>query len=83
MPSELLGSFAGEDQDLEKQIGCVAAIFQMFDRHIFLARQQRDRHEHKKIPSGTIPTGLYILYLILVSLLSFDLCHSHKQKREN
>ncbi|XP_074562191.1 uncharacterized protein LOC141818636 isoform X2 [Curcuma longa] len=55
MPSELLGSFASEDQDLEKQIGCVTAIFQMFDRRIFLARQPRNRHEHKKIPSGHAP----------------------------
>ncbi|XP_042471156.1 protein LONGIFOLIA 1-like isoform X2 [Zingiber officinale] len=52
MAPELLGSFAGEDQDLEKQIGCVTAIFQMFDRRILLARQQRNRHQHKKIPSG-------------------------------
>ncbi|KAG6513452.1 hypothetical protein ZIOFF_023782 [Zingiber officinale] len=50
MPAKLLKSFASENPDLEKQIGCVAGIFQMFDRHIFFARQRPNRHKHKKFP---------------------------------
>ncbi|XP_074583937.1 uncharacterized protein LOC141839965 [Curcuma longa] len=50
MPAKLLKSFAGENPDLEKQIGCVAGIFQMFDRRIFLARQRPNRHKHNKFP---------------------------------
>ncbi|KAL2340665.1 hypothetical protein Fmac_008605 [Flemingia macrophylla] len=49
MAAKLLHSLADDNPDLQKQIGCMTGIFQLFDRnHIITAR----RISQKKLPSG-------------------------------
>ncbi|KAF7806272.1 protein LONGIFOLIA 2 isoform X1 [Senna tora] len=50
MAAKLLHSLADENPDLQKQIGCMTGIFQLFDRHhnILTAR----RITHKRLPPG-------------------------------
>ncbi|WOL17670.1 protein LONGIFOLIA 1-like [Canna indica] len=52
MPAKLVKKFPNENPDLEKQFGCVNAIFQMFDRHHFLTGRRPNDHKNKKLPSG-------------------------------
>ncbi|KAL5077974.1 hypothetical protein RYX36_016958 [Vicia faba] len=46
MAAKLLHSLADDNQDLQKQIGCMTGIFQLFDRHQILTARQ------KRLPSG-------------------------------
>ncbi|XP_020208263.1 protein LONGIFOLIA 2 [Cajanus cajan] len=49
MAAKLLHSLADDNPDLQKQIGCMTGIFQLFDRnHIITAR----RISQKRLPSG-------------------------------
>lgn len=49
MAAKLLHSLADENPDLQKQIGCMTGIFQLFDRnHILTPR----RITHKRLPHG-------------------------------
>ncbi|CAI9754100.1 unnamed protein product [Fraxinus pennsylvanica] len=48
MAAKLLHSLTDENPDLQKQVGCMTGIFQMFDRHHILTGQ----HTPKRIPSG-------------------------------
>ncbi|KAG7012095.1 Protein LONGIFOLIA 1, partial [Cucurbita argyrosperma subsp. argyrosperma] len=50
MAAKLLHSLADENPDLQKQIGCMTGILQLFDRqHILSGRQLR----HRRLPPGT------------------------------
>ncbi|KAA8547905.1 hypothetical protein F0562_004334 [Nyssa sinensis] len=40
MSANLLHSLTDENRDLQKQIGCMNGIFQLFDRHHFLSRRR-------------------------------------------
>ncbi|XP_071721966.1 LOW QUALITY PROTEIN: protein LONGIFOLIA 1-like [Rutidosis leptorrhynchoides] len=51
MAAKLLHSLADENPDLQKQIGCMTGIFQLFDRHNSLHTK---RLPHKRLPN---PTG--------------------------
>ncbi|KAE8658308.1 hypothetical protein F3Y22_tig00116971pilonHSYRG00117 [Hibiscus syriacus] len=55
MAAKLLHSLADENPDLQKQIGCMTGIFQIFDRHQMVTAK---RLGHRKLPAadGTIPT---------------------------
>ncbi|ESW10354.1 hypothetical protein PHAVU_009G202300 [Phaseolus vulgaris] len=49
MAAKLLQSLADDNPDLQKQIGCMTGIFQLFDRqHVLTAR----RTTQKRLPSG-------------------------------
>ncbi|CAL5186010.1 unnamed protein product [Lathyrus oleraceus] len=48
MSKKGLKSMKDENQDLQKQIGCISGFFQMFDRHRFLTGQT---DSHKNIPN--------------------------------
>lgn len=49
MAAKLLHSLADENPDLQKQIGCMTGIFQIFDRHHVLTGK---RLPHKRLPPG-------------------------------
>jgi hypothetical protein len=49
MAAKLLHSLADDNQDLQKQIGCMTGIFQLFDRHQMLTAR---RISQKRLPSG-------------------------------
>ncbi|BAT79806.1 hypothetical protein LR48_Vigan04g032400 [Vigna angularis] len=49
MAAKLLQSLADENPDLQKQIGCMTGIFQLFDRHHALTAR---RIAQKRLPSG-------------------------------
>lgn len=50
MAAKLLHSLADENPDLQKQIGCMTGILQLFDRqHVLSGRHMR----HKRLPPGT------------------------------
>ncbi|XWS47918.1 hypothetical protein CRYUN_Cryun13aG0027400 [Craigia yunnanensis] len=48
MAAKLLHSLADDNQDLQKQIGCMNGIFQIFDRHHMLTTK---RLSHRKLPA--------------------------------
>ncbi|XP_064959205.1 protein LONGIFOLIA 1-like [Musa acuminata AAA Group] len=54
MRAKLLDAFTDENMDLQKQIGCIAGIFQMFDRHHLLIGKRLNDHNHRKLPSGHV-----------------------------
>jgi hypothetical protein len=49
MAAKLLHSLADDNQDLQKQIGCMTGIFQLFDRHQMLTAR---RISQKRLPSS-------------------------------
>jgi hypothetical protein len=52
MSARLLRSLTDENQDLQKQIGCMNGIFQLFDRHHFLNGRRTNSHSRKRLPPG-------------------------------
>ncbi|KAJ0106438.1 hypothetical protein Patl1_18918 [Pistacia atlantica] len=50
MAAKLLHSLADDNPDLQRQIGCMTGIFQIFDRHQVLNSR---RLTHKRLPPGT------------------------------
>ncbi|GKV35497.1 hypothetical protein SLEP1_g43755 [Rubroshorea leprosula] len=50
MAAKLLQSLADDNPDLQKQIGCMTGIFQLFDRHHVVAAR---RLSHKRLTAGT------------------------------
>lgn len=50
MAANLLHSLADDNPDLQRQIGCMTGIFQLFDRQHVLTRR---RLNHKRLPPGT------------------------------
>ncbi|KAB2610392.1 protein LONGIFOLIA 1-like [Pyrus ussuriensis x Pyrus communis] len=52
MSAKILHSLKDESRDLHKQIGCMSGIFQLFDRHHFLAGRRINGQNHKRLPPG-------------------------------
>ena len=52
MSAKFLQVFTDENPELQKQIGCMTGIFQMFDRQHILAGRRINGHHHKRLPSG-------------------------------
>ncbi|XXG63423.1 hypothetical protein AAC387_Pa05g1620 [Persea americana] len=52
MSGKLLQALTDENPDLKKQIGCMAGIFQLFDRHHILSGKSINSHAHKRLPPG-------------------------------
>ncbi|KAL5582133.1 hypothetical protein UlMin_014575 [Ulmus minor] len=50
MSTKLIYSLTDENPDLKKQIGCMNGIFQLFDRHRFVAAGRVNGHSHKRLP---------------------------------
>ncbi|KAM5549339.1 protein LONGIFOLIA 2 [Rosa sericea] len=50
MAAKLLHSLADDNPDLQKQIGCMNGIFQIFDRHQVLTGRRISHH--KRLPPG-------------------------------
>ena len=53
MSAKLPYSLTDENPDLQKQIGCMNGILQLFDRHRFLAGRRISSRTHKRLPPGT------------------------------
>lgn len=70
MAAKLLHSLADDNQDLQKQIGCMTGILQLFDRPNALTGR---RITHKKLPAG-IPLTWYCLIIITVSYFICGYC---------
>ncbi|KAK8507054.1 hypothetical protein V6N13_069847 [Hibiscus sabdariffa] len=49
MAAKLLHSLADENSDLQKQIGCMTGVFQIFDRHHLITTK---RLSHRKLPAA-------------------------------
>lgn len=66
MAAKLLHSLADENPDLQKQIGCMTGIFQLFDRqHILTGR----RINQKRLPPGnqsSLPIKLIWQMVIII-----------------
>ncbi|CAN8234877.1 unnamed protein product [Cochlearia groenlandica] len=58
MAARLLHSLADDSADLQKQIGCINGIFQIFDRHHVLT----SRRKSLTLGKQTVSYGLYGLY---------------------
>ncbi|KAK3212405.1 hypothetical protein Dsin_017111 [Dipteronia sinensis] len=52
MSTKLLYSLSDENPDLQKQIGCMNGIFNIFDRHHFLSGRRFANHNQKRLPPG-------------------------------
>lgn len=59
MAAKLLHSLADENPDLQKQIGCMTGIFQIFDRHHMITAK---RLSHRKLPAA----GTCIIFVSMV-----------------
>ncbi|KAJ9147515.1 hypothetical protein P3X46_029668 [Hevea brasiliensis] len=53
MSAKFIHTLSDENPDLQKQIGCMNGIFQLFDRHHFLGGGRRiTGQNHKRLPAG-------------------------------
>ncbi|PRQ53354.1 putative protein LONGIFOLIA 1/2 [Rosa chinensis] len=52
MSAKVFHSFRDENRDLQKQLGCMSGIFQLFDRRHFLSGRSINGHSHKRLPPG-------------------------------
>ncbi|KAK7850325.1 protein longifolia 2 [Quercus suber] len=52
MPAKVLHTLTDENQDLQKQIGCMNGFFQLFDRHHSLTGRRINSDNHKRLPPG-------------------------------
>lgn len=50
MSAKVLYSLTDENRDLQKQIGCMNGIFQLFDRHHIRSSRRNSRNSRKKLP---------------------------------
>ncbi|XP_077222728.1 protein LONGIFOLIA 1-like isoform X2 [Tasmannia lanceolata] len=52
MSAKFLQALTDENPDLQRQIGCMTGIFQLFDRHHNLSGKRLNGKNHKRLPSG-------------------------------
>ncbi|XWS32973.1 hypothetical protein CRYUN_Cryun22dG0037200 [Craigia yunnanensis] len=52
MSANVMYSLSDENPDLQKQIGCMKGLFQLFDSHHFLGTRRIARPNHKRLPPG-------------------------------
>jgi hypothetical protein len=65
MSKKAMTSMKDENQELQKQIGCISGFFQLFDRHRFLTSHNNSSNSHN------IPNQGNLYYKILISLFYF------------
>lgn len=54
MPAKVLHTLTDENQDLQKQIGCMNGFFQLFDRHHSFTGRRINSDNHKRLPPGMV-----------------------------
>lgn len=64
MASKLLHSLADDNPDLQKQIGCMTGIFQLFDRHHVLAARHIDQKRLPPPPANSLSRHCLIWFFI-------------------
>lgn len=52
MAAKLLHSLADDNPDLQKQIGCMTGVFQLFDRNQIVPGRRLLGHSPKRLPLG-------------------------------
>ncbi|KAK6266760.1 hypothetical protein QUC31_017597 [Theobroma cacao] len=52
MSAKFIYSFSDENPELQKQIGCMNGLFQLFDRHQFFGCRRIASSNHKRLPPG-------------------------------
>ncbi|OMO50643.1 hypothetical protein COLO4_37967 [Corchorus olitorius] len=52
MSAKFMYSLSEENPDLQKQIGCMNGLFQLFDRHHFIGSRRISSSNHKRLPPG-------------------------------
>lgn len=63
MSAQLIYSKADENSAVQKQIGCINGIFQLFDRHNFLSSRRISRDPDKRLCHG-IPLHYVLQQLV-------------------
>lgn len=53
MSAKFLHTFADEDPEMKRQIGCMTGIFQIFDRQRLLTGRRLSGHSHQGVSSGS------------------------------
>ncbi|KAK9080398.1 hypothetical protein SSX86_000156 [Deinandra increscens subsp. villosa] len=53
MAAKLLHSLTDDNPDLQKQIGCMTGVFQIFDRHQIVTGRRFPGHSPKRLPPGS------------------------------
>ncbi|KAJ0571170.1 putative protein LONGIFOLIA [Helianthus annuus] len=53
MAAKLLHSLTDDNPDLQKQIGCMTGVFQLFDRHQIVTGRRFPAHSPKRLPPGS------------------------------
>ncbi|CAL9157684.1 unnamed protein product [Musa hybrid cultivar] len=54
MSAKFLHTFADEDPEMKRQIGCMTGIFQIFDRQRLLTGRRLSGHSHQGVSSGKV-----------------------------
>lgn len=68
MSAKYIYSLSDENPDLQKQIGCMNGIFQLFDRHHFLGGGRGIfSQNHKRLPSGTSSISMQLISVMYTS----------------
>jgi len=58
-----MASMKDENQELQKQIGCISGFFQLFDRHRFLTGHN---NSHNMSNQGNLQYLCFILFLLRI-----------------
>ncbi|KAK1435860.1 hypothetical protein QVD17_01632 [Tagetes erecta] len=53
MAAKILHSLTDDNPDLQRQIGCMTGVFQLFDRHQIVAGRRFSGHSPKRLPLGS------------------------------
>lgn len=64
MAAKLLHSLADDNPDLQKQIGCMTGIFQLFDRHVVTGR----RLNHRRLLPGDFHNWVLLSFQVILVL---------------
>lgn len=62
MAAKLLHSLTEDNQDLQKQIGCMTGILQLFDRQSMLASRRLIGNSPKRLTPGNISVCPILVY---------------------
>ena len=78
-PARMRGALSGDMPELDRQMGCMAGIFQIFDRQRLITGRRAGRQPQKRLPPPPPPpsaSGKDILLPIALSafLISRALC---------
>lgn len=63
MSAKLLMGLSEENPELERQIGCLTGIFQVFDRHHLITGRRLSGQSPRRLPPGTCVINLIIILI--------------------